>query len=235
MSVNLRNGELFEGITLGYFENRTNRFDLSFDGKVVPVNSRMGDTPALTMLAPPRAGLLTVVHEATPATVTYTEWEKFVGFTEHKDFEQVAEDHAAAGLDQERIIESYTRHSKALIAVGEGVGSDAPMGLETEFVALTNPYTFDPATDMAVALSYDGAPRADAQVEVYERNAADEVTVTKVRTDGEGVARFPVAPGMTYLVDSVVIRDAPDGGDDPKAPLYETLWASLTFAVPAAE
>ena len=233
MSVNLRNGEIFEGIKLAYFPNRTTRFDLSFEGVVVPVEARMGDTPALTMLSPPRDGLLTVVHEAAPARVIYTEWEKFVGFTEHKDFAQVSEEHAAAGLDQDRVVESYTRHSKALIAVGGGNGSDAPMGLETELVALTNPYTLGPAEEMAVALTYEGAPRVDVQVEVYERDAGDAVTVTKLRTDAEGIVRFPVTPGLTYLVDSVVIRDAPDTGGDPDAPLYETLWASLTFAVPA--
>ncbi|EEB85363.1 conserved hypothetical protein [Roseobacter sp. GAI101] len=37
---------------------------------------------------------------------------------------------------------------------------------------------------------------------------------------------------MTYLVDSVVLRPAPDVGETDTSPQWESLWASLTFAVP---
>jgi len=40
------------------------------------------------------------------------------------------------------------------------------------------------------------------------------------------------APVGNDLLDAVVLRAAPDPGDDPKAPVWESLWVALTFAVP---
>ena len=232
LAVDLRNGQLFEGTRQAYIENRTTRYDAAFNGVIAPVEARMGDRPAYQAAAPDQDGLLVIAHEAAPSSLTYTEWEKFLTFANHKDFPNAAADHAAAGYSQEKFKETYTRHSKALIAVGEGTGSDMALGLQTELIALKNPYTDDLNGEMAVALTYQDAPRRDAQVEVYERNADSAVTVTKYRTDDVGIARFPVSAGMTYLVDSVVLRPSPVVGETPDSPVWETLWASLTFAVP---
>ncbi|MBV50851.1 MAG: DUF4198 domain-containing protein [Sulfitobacter sp.] len=232
MTTDLRNGQLFDGAKLPYFPNRTNRFDLSFEGKVVPVAGRLGDIPALRIIAPPRDGLLTVVHEASPTSLVYDDWETFVGFTEHKDFKTAVAEHQAAGYPQDHVRERYSRYSKALIAVGDGRGNDSAMGMETELTAITNPYDADFNDQMEIALTYQQAPRQDVQIEVYERDADKQVTVTKYRTDDNGHATFPVVPGMTYMVDSVVLRPAPDVGKTKDSPQWESLWASLTFAVP---
>ncbi len=205
---------------------------LSFEGKTLPIAARMGDSPALQMKAPPRDGLLIVLHEASPSMLTYKDWETFVGFTEHKDFKTAIAEHLAAGYPQDKVRERYTRYSKALIAIGDGHGSDQNMGLETELIALTNPYDAGFDDEMDISLMYQDAPRANVQIEVYERNAEKEVTITKYRTDDMGHASFPVKPGMTYLVDSVVLRPAPDVGAAKDSPQWESLWASLTFAVP---
>ena len=232
ITTDLRNGQLFDGTKLPYFPNRTSRFDLSFEGKVVPVAARMGDIPALRIIAPPRDGLLIVAHEALPTSLVYKDWETFVGFTEHKDFKTAVAEHQAAGYPQDDVRERYSRYSKALIAIGDGRGNDTAMGLETELTAITNPYEADFNNQMEIALTYQQAPRQDVQIEVYERNAKKEVTVTKYRTDDAGHAIFPVVPGMTYMVDSVVLRPAPDVGETDESPQWESLWASLTFAVP---
>ncbi|SFS56803.1 protein of unknown function [Sulfitobacter marinus] len=232
LTTNIKNGQLFEGTNLAYFANRTDRFDLSFEGDTLPVQGRMGDVPALQITAPPRDGLLIVAHEASPSSLTYKDWKTFVGFTEHKDFKTALVDHLNAGYPKENVRERYTRHSKALIAIGDGHGSDRELGLATEFVALTNPYDADFDGMMTVALTYDGAPRQDVQIEVYEKSAKIAPTVTVYRSDDQGHLTFPVARGMTYLVDSVVLRPAPDAGETSKSPQWESLWASLTFAVP---
>ncbi|MFD2739295.1 DUF4198 domain-containing protein [Sulfitobacter aestuarii] len=232
ITVNLRNGEHFEGRTLAYFDRSTTRFGLSFGGEITQIEARSGDVPALDIPAPADDGLLGVVHEAAPSSVTYDDWEKFVSFAEHKDFDTVIEAHIAAGFPRDRFKESYTRHSKALIAVGTGEGSDQPLGLETEITALSNPYAADFDGVMRVSLSYQGVPREAAQIEVYARAKTSEVTIRKYTTDAAGLAQFPVERGITYLVDAVLLRPAPEAGAEPGAPLWETLWASLTFAVP---
>jgi hypothetical protein len=85
---------------------------------------------------------------------------------------------------------------------------------------------------MAVALFYQDAPRPDAQVEVFARAPDGTVTVTLHRTDAAGEARVPVAPGHDYLFDAVVLRPSLEAGSQERAPVWETLWAALTFAVP---
>ncbi len=229
--ANLRNGQNFDGIALAWFENRFTRFEMVSGDSVTPVLGRMGDTPALQSTAP-MDGLLIILHETEPSSLTYTEWDKFLAFAAHKDFPNAASDHAAAGWPQDKFRESYTRHAKALVAVGKGAGQDRAFGLATEFVARTNPY--DPEFDgqMIVDVLYQGQPRGDAQVEVFERAPDGSVNITLTRTDADGQAVVPVKPGHSYLFDAVVLRPADAAGTSETAPVWETLWAALTFAVP---
>lgn len=229
--ANLRNGENFKGIALAWFDNRFTRFEMAQGDALLPVEGRTGDTPALATTAPDE-GLLVILHETAPSSLTYKTWEKFLAFAKHKDFPNAAADHAAAGWPQQDFRESYTRHAKSLMAVGDGLGADRAYGLATEFVALTNPY--DPGFDgqMQVRVDYQGAPRPDAQIEVFDLSPDNQVTVTLTRTDGDGKATIPVTPGHSYLFDAVVLRPSDAAGSSERAPVWETLWAALTFAVP---
>lgn len=230
--ADLKNGENFKGTTLAWFDNRFTRFDTVTGATISPVTGRMGDTPAL-QVSPPADGLLIVLHETTANTLTYRAWEKFLKFAAHKDFGDAAATHAEMGWPTEQFRESYTRHAKSLIAVGHGRGADRTFGLTTEFTALTNPYSDDFSGDMKVLLTYQDAPRPDAQVEVFERDATGTVAVSLYRTDAMGHATIPVRPGHDYLFDAVVLRPSSAAGTSDRAPVWETLWAALTFSVPA--
>lgn len=226
-----RVGENLKGSSYSYIDRRSARLAFQTGEGTADVPARVGDRPALDAVpAPVRDGLVVIVHETTDSTLTYRDWQKFLNFVDHKDFTGVLERHAARGLPQEGFRETYRRFAKALVAVGDGAGSDAPTGMETEIVALANPYTDDLSGGLAVRVLYQGAPRADAQVELFEKSG-DTVDVTLHRTDAEGVALLPVKAGYEYLVDAVVLRDT--GIDDAEAgPVWHSLWASLTFAVP---
>ncbi len=228
----LKNGENFKGSSLAWFDSRFTRFEVASGGEVLPVTGRMGDTPALQTTAR-HDGLLVVLHETTPSSLTYRDWEKFLKFVAHKDFETAVATHEAQGWPKTDFRETYTRHVKALIAVGHGAGNDRAFGMETEITALTNPYAEEFDGTMRVAVTYQGAPRIDAQVEVFARAPDGRVEVTLTRTDASGEAAITVEPGHAYLLDAVVLRPAPDAGTSQSAPLWESLWAALTFAVPA--
>jgi hypothetical protein len=86
---------------------------------------------------------------------------------------------------------------------------------------------------MPVRVLYRGAPRADEQVEIFEKAADNSVTVSTVRTDAGGVAVIPVKPGFTYMLDSVVLREPEAALAAELDVVWESLWANLTFAVPA--
>ncbi|WP_299675220.1 DUF4198 domain-containing protein [uncultured Roseobacter sp.] len=232
VTARLRNGENFKGIELAWFDNRFSRFEAAFGDVVQPVTGRAGDTPALQMTAQREDGLLVVLHETEPSRLTYKVWEKFLKFAEHKDFPDAAQIHKSAGWPMEGFRESYTRHAKSLIAIGSGEGQDRAFGLTTEFVALSNPYAAGFDGTMQVRLLYDAQPRADAQVEVFDLSPAGEVIVSLFRTDGHGEVAVPVKTGHRYLFDAVVLRPSPEAGSSERAPVWESLWAALTFSVP---
>ncbi len=224
--ADLRNGQNFAGAELAYFTRRFTRFDLVHNGRTTPLEGRMGDVPALQITAP-GDGLLVIVHQTVPKTLKYTKWDLFAGFAAHKDFADIGARHAARALPRDGFSETYTRYAKALVGVGTARGADAQVGMETEFVALSNPYT-DPGSAMSVQLFYRGAPRGGAQIEIFDRDPGNRVKVTYTRTDAMGKAVIPTRAGHSYLLDAVVLRPAPEG----EPAVWETLWAALTFGVP---
>lgn len=226
----LRVGSEFKGSVQSYFPQRFARFDVKMGETLLPVEGRIGDIPAMDMVLPGE-GLAVIVHETKGDTLRYRERALFENFVAHKDLGDVLERHAARGLPVLEFREAYTRYAKALVAVGNGAGADGEVGLHTEIVALANPYTDDLSGGVPVRVLYEGAPRDNAQVELFAENAAGEVEITLHRTDESGIAVLPVTPGTEYLVDAVVMEDT--GNDDPDAgPVWHSAWAALTFRTP---
>jgi len=229
VEADLRVGEALRGSAQSYLPRNFTRFDVITGDALRPVEGRLGDIPALAMEGLPE-GLAVVVHETTGRDLTWSEWERFLGFAEHKDLGDVTAMQAERGLDQEGVREEYFRYAKALIAVGAGAGTDARVGLRTEFVALANPYTDDLAGGFPVQLWLGDAVRADEQVELFDEAPDGTVTVTLHRTDADGIARLPVTPGHRYMIDAVTLEAVePLAETDPE---WRTLWANMTFAVP---
>lgn len=229
--ADLRVGQNFKGANFGYIPQNFVRFELVSGEMAVPVEGRIGDRPALSMAAP-EDGLWVVVHETTDSLLTWASWEKFVGFVDHKKLANTLETHEERGLSQEGVKERYRRFAKALIAVGSGQGQDRAVGLRTEIVANANPYTDDLSGGLPVLVLFEGAPRSNVQIEVFDHDQADVVTTFTLITDKEGRADIPVEPGHEYLLDSVVML--PLYPDDPATePVWESLWAAMTFRVPA--
>jgi len=277
-TAQLRNGEQFAGSTLMFNPSGTARLALVTPaGQEQAVSGRLGDIPAIQLAKGLTDGLNIIAYQSTPSTLTYRKWEKFIAFAAHKDFPNIAARHDARGLPRTGFVETYTRFAKALIGVGSANGADRRLGLETEIVALNNPYQLADGAPLRVQVFYQGQPRGDAQVELFAKpskaepgspsrlgsaapqlgeggtaadgtSAGDDagavtppVKVTLHRTDADGIAVLPMARGMTYLVDAVVLRTPKDAADDGASqassgskPVWETLWAALTFQVPRA-
>lgn len=224
-------GTEFEGSRHSYIPRNFKRFEIWQDGRVTDMPGVVGDRPAANFVADDE-GLIVLVHETTNLSLTWDTWEKFEAFVRHKDAEWVLEAHLEAELSQENVREVYSRHAKSLIAVGAGAGEDVVAGLPTEIVALENPYTDDMSDGIEVKVLYEGKPRVDVQVEVFEKSNSGDVRIFMVRTDDQGVATVPVEPGREYMLDAVVLRRPLEQPVDKKPYLWESLWANLTFAVP---
>jgi uncharacterized GH25 family protein len=230
LRADIVNGEDFEGARLSYLPRRFSRFEIVAGQQVQPVENRPGARPALEA-APMGAGLHILAYEAETARVGYATLEKFASFADHKDFDGAVARHRARGLPETEFGEAYSRHVKALVAVGDGAGQDRSLGLETEIVALENPYTQVGAA-LPVQVLYQQAPRAGAQVELFEKAPDGSVAITYHRTDENGVATLPVTPGHAYLADAVVLREPDPALAQERDVVWETLWAALTFAIP---
>ncbi len=228
--ANIRVGEDFEGAAYSYIPPNFTRFDIVMGDAVNAVEGRPGDRPALQMPAP-EAGLAIVVHQTKAYNLVYDSFEKFENFVTHKDAAWALARFTERGLDPENVRESYTRYGKSLMAVGDGAGADREVGLLTEIVALANPYTEALTDGLPVRVLYEGAPRAQAQVELFARAPDGSVTVSLHETDAEGIAVLPAEAGVEYLADAVVIRELEAALETD--PTWESLWASLTYKIPA--
>ncbi len=228
----LRVGQDFAGNSQAYLPQGFKRFDYAFGGMISPVDGRLGDRPALRMDAP-GDGLVVLIHATNGLILTWDEFARFEAFVEHKDAMWALEAHKARGLSEEGVREVYSRYAKSLIGVGSSRGSDVVSGMITEIVALENPYTDDMSNGIDVRLLYQGEPRRNEQIEVYEQPDGGDVTVFTVRTNGDGVATVPVKAGARYMLDAVVLREPSAQLVSQRSVVWESLWANLTFGVPA--
>lgn len=227
IGINIRNGEDFRGLDLSWFDPRIAESVTLERGKRKAYNGLPGDLPGMSVEV--KKNLITVAYASTMSTLTYDSWEKTLSFANHKDIPWFEARHAERGLPQSGVTEGYWRFSKTLITGGAGKGSDAYAGMETEFVAITNPYT-DPGP-VRIQLMYQDNPRTDAQVEMWEKSGKT-VEKTLHRTDSEGIVTLPVKPGHRYMIDAVVLREPTSDAAIEKGVMWESLWANMTFAVP---
>ena len=227
----LRVGQEYKGSSYSYVPRNFRRFDVAFGGEIAAVEGTLGDRPA-ARVPTSGEGLMVLIHATTDTTLGWSEWEKFANFVRHKDAEWVLEAHTARGLTEDDRRELYSRYAKSLVAVGSGEGADFEAGLLTEIVALENPYTGDMGDGIDVRVLYEGAPRANTQVEVFEKAADESVRIFTVQTDAEGRATVPVKPGFRYMLDAVVLREPSAEVAAEKNVHWESLWANLTFEVP---
>lgn len=229
IGIDIRNGQHFNGMALPWLDLGIERFVVTEGPAERQITGRLGDRPAARVTAEAE-GLMVVGLQSGLDRLVYTEWSKFEAFVAEKGLGGAIEAHRARGLPETGFAEVYRRFAKTMIGVGAAAGADRELGFVTEFVALANPYDADFAGEMAARLFEDGAPRSAARVTVFARAPDGSVTESSILTDADGVVRLPVTPGHRYLFDAVILREAPPETDAA----WLSLWAALTFEVPAA-
>lgn len=234
ITTDIKNGHDFVGVDLPWNADSAVRAELWTQDSVTQIDGRLGDRPAITTQAA-SDGLATIVYQSTYRNIVYATYEKFAGFVTGKGYASVLEDHAERRLPEAPIKEAYVRFAKSLIAVDGMDGADEERGLELELVALANPYMPE-VEELTVQLLYRSKPFVDNQVTVFERDVDGTVTTQVMRSDAQGQVQFPLRPGVTYLVDSVVVREpSRELVAASRGAVWESLWTSLTFQVPASD
>lgn len=228
LQADIRIGQNMAGTVYSYIPKWFKSFEIIENGQRRPVDSFLGDQPALNETA--RAtGLVQVVYHSETDFLTYETLEKFASFAATEGLDGALEAHRARRLPESEFQESYVRHAKALIAVADGVGEDGLTGLPHELVAEANPYLAPIDAPIPFRLYLDGKPRVNALVSVFRRAPNGTVTVERIRTDNDGRIKAAAAPGF-YVLGAVLLQEPPQNLVISFGTAWHTVWASLTFA-----
>ncbi|MEO0361557.1 MAG: DUF4198 domain-containing protein [Pseudomonadota bacterium] len=231
IEATLKNGEDFKGSTYPYLDELFTRFELFTRDGAAPVAGRRGDNPAVNVKAA-TGGLHVFVYESRMYDLTYREFEKFENFLRSKKLDWALEAHAEKGFPTDRVKETYYRYPKALVKVGSGAGRDERTGQPFELVAEINPYSAAAKDGVRVRLYLEGAPFPGADVQIFHfPEGADEAAKAHATTDATGRATIPVFDGGPFLVNATHLRPPrPEG--EAKGAHWESLWATMTYALP---
>lgn len=227
VGVRLCIGEGFEAWPMGRNNRRIEIFvDSGPDGRR-PVVGLDGADPAGAVRAD-AVGTHVIAYGGNRAftEVPAVEFEQYLV---EKGLEQVAAQRARQGAGPGKVREAYSRHAKTLVRVGTKGDDvvDHAVGLRLELVAAQGLLNAPPRESRTFQLLYDGNPLAGALVVAFRLGTGDDEL--KVRTDADGRARFHLPSAGVWRIAAVHMIPATAG----IAAEWESLWASLTFELPA--
>lgn len=226
VGIRLCVGDGFEGWSLARNAQRIEKFVAAGPAGEQPIVGLDGSEPAgvARFTAP---GDYVIAYRSNRAFTELPTIE-FDEYLREKGLEKVVALRKQRGASGKKVREAYSRHSKALIRVGNAEGNvvDRPMGLRLELIAEPD-LTRGNADDLrSFRLLYDGKPLAGALATATRPGTTDGDL--KVRTSADGRASFRLrAPGM-WRVAAVHMIEAPAN----IAADWESFWASLTFELP---
>jgi uncharacterized GH25 family protein len=228
ISVRLRVGEDFaNGDPYSRNPAHIRSFELVGPSGTRLVSGRAGDEPAgVVRLETPG---IHVIGYRSAQTVLELEAAKFESYLREEHLEAVSRQRAERGQTDAPGREAFSRCAKAIVIAGDadGDGYDRVLGFTLELIPERSPGALHAGDELPVRLLFEGKPLANAYVGAV--NAEDTDVKAEARTDADGRARLRFARDGTWLVRSVHMIPAAGGlGAD-----WESLWASLTFRIPA--
>ena len=228
VALRLRVGQGLLGDPLAHDARLIREFIVDDGSGRKPVVAREGGDPA-GLIRPLASGLAVVGYYSTPSVVELTP-EKFNQYVEEEGLDAVAAERAKRRLLAAGGRDAFTRCAKSLVLTGASSPDqqDRALGFPLELVAGGNPCALDASRDLPVTLTWQGRPLAGVLVQAMNRKNPAEVQ--RQRTDRNGRVSFHVGNEGTWLIKAVHMQLAAgsDGHD------WESYWASLTFAAPAA-
>jgi uncharacterized GH25 family protein len=224
------NGEHFGGIEYGYSKAGYQQSGVVAGADARPIPGENGDKPAISTL-PAGEGLNVLFHASAVSTLTYPTMGKFEHFIKGKRLDWVLEVHKERRLPDEDIREAYFRFVKALVAVGDGAGSDRLIGMPYELLALDNPYT--DAGDIRFRVYLNKQPvGAGVPVFVFHKTGERGAEPEKIEltTDAAGEVTVPRMPG-DFMVNAVHITEPSEKLARSTRADWVTLWAASNYRI----
>jgi uncharacterized GH25 family protein len=220
-------GDGFEAWSLPRNPGRIERFVASGAAGDVPVVGLDGSNPAgVARLVVAGDYIVSYASDRAFTEVPVAEFEQYVS---EKGMEAIVAAHGRRDARRETVREAYSRHSKALVRVGDAGADvfDRATGLRLELIAVSDLLSANGAAPRSFRLLHEGKPLAGALVVATRLGTAD--ADLNVRTDAGGRVSFRLrSPGM-WRIAAVHMIDPPGN----VAADWESLWASLTFELPS--
>jgi hypothetical protein len=220
-------GEKFRGEPLPRNPALIAKFVLVSSAGEQPVSGRAGDDPAgSARIGAP--GLQVIGYRSLESPLSL-EAEKFEQYLREEGLEGIVALRARRGESRKPSRELFSRDVKSLLCAGGRAysGEDRALGFPLELLAEKNPCAAKPGDELPVRLLYEGKPLAGALVAALPHEEPD--AKLSQRTDAKGRVRLRLPKAGVWLVKAVHMVEAPAGTDAD----WQSLWASLTFEVPA--
>lgn len=175
-----------------------------------------------------------VIATASTETMIYEmDAEEFLKYLQDESLTHVIEAREASGEADKPARERYAKHAKSIVLVGDADTDDqfgTVVGLPIEFVAEASPYLSTVGDDLPVRVLFQGQPAPDLEI-TASWIGANGVEVKKLgRTDAEGRLSVPLVASGAWRLHTILMEKRDEADID-----WESYWAILTFAVPAAE
>jgi len=226
LSVALRVGEGYRGDPVARNPAKIRRFVLVGPAGEQALAGDAGQDPAGSA-AIRKSGLFVIGYHSWPSSITL-EAAKFEAYLREEGLERVIALRAERQQSALPGREIYSRCAKALVSCGLPGKERAfrKLGLPLELVPEANPY-LGGSGPRGLRLLFQDLPLEGALVVALPKGAPEQKLTA--RTDVSGRVVLELAAGRTWLVKAVHMVEAPAGsGAD-----WESLWASLTFELPA--
>jgi hypothetical protein len=231
VGIHLLVGEHFVGERVPRSTAQIERFFVAGPSGEREVIGRDGMDPA-GLLRVDAPGTWVVGYRSRPSRVELAA-AAFEQYLKDEGLEHVIAERARLGESNAPGREQFSRSVKSILNVGgaaDATGSNRTLGLTLEIVPERDPRRIDPV-GLPVRLLYHGKPLANAQIVVFrqdEREAGPVEAVARLRSDRDGRAVVPSAPGR-WLIKAVQMRRAEEGSSVD----WESIWTSLTFSIPS--
>lgn len=235
LKIQLRVGDVFPGDIVPRNDERIVQFALIAPQQAPkPIVGRDGsETAGLARIG--QRGLHIIAYRSAAEPVTL-EAEKFEHYLRDKGLEHII----SARADKQQTTapgrEIYSRCAKALVQAGATAPEDGDraVGLRLELVALKNPYTLTAGEDLPLQLLFEGQP-CPGRLVVARSPDHPDLSVS-ARSDQQGRVALKLPEGGTWMITAVHMMPAPPEKTTADFDAdWESLWASLSFAVPAAK
>jgi hypothetical protein len=228
IKADIKVGQDFKGNTYAFFPNRFIRFELHHNGRVRPVQSRLGARPAAVQ-AVDTNGLTTLTYESTYTELTYDDPMVFDNFLTLDGLDWVRKIHAERGLPASGFTEVFRRFAKTYVGTGTAEGADELIGYPLEWRLEDNPYTMNGQDNLTATLFLNDEPSAGVLARVLMKSDDGEADELRLTTDDQGQIHVPYRGDTAYLVSSVHMKIPPVDVAEDTGAVWESLWASAVF------